>query len=213
MNVNELFKYVVKEEKIPRFIKAPILLCASWIFQGILYMDKTEKIFKLSLDIFLFFFLMFILKRYISTFMSVLIVIVIAHTFNWIFNGQLFVALKNLKLVKNDLSVFYQYINNLRRRVLYEESILAVAVFGSLSRGEIKETSDLDIRIIRKKGIKNGFKACFFVMKERGKAFFKKFPLDIYVLDNVKNIEKHIGKTEIEKLVPIYDPENVFQEL
>jgi len=175
--------YILSKGNYPFYIKAPVLILSSWIFQGILYMDKTEKIFKLSLDIiFTFIFVAFGI--------NVLTSILIAHTLNWIFNGQIFVTCKNLKIIKTPKEKFENYIERLKNRAKDEPSIIWVGVYGSLVRGEFKETSDLDVRIIRKAGIINGLRACIFVMRERTWATFNRFPLDIYVGDSFKFLEK-----------------------
>lgn len=175
--------YILSKEDYPLYIKAPILILSSWIFQGILYMDKTEKVFKLGLDM-----IMTIILLILGV--DVLTSILIAHTLNWIFNGQIFVTCKNLKIIKTPKEKFEKYIERLKNKAKDEPSIIWVGVYGSLVRGGFKETSDLDVRIIRKPGIINGLRACIFVMRERTWATFNRFPLDIYVGDGFKFLEK-----------------------
>lgn len=190
MNVSEFHKRLVKENRFPPYVKMPILIFSSWLFQGILYMDTTEKVFKILLDVLSFIPLYFVFRVYFYASSSTLIAVMLAHTLNWIFNGQLFVLLKNLKLTKTESKRFIQYLNDLKKRIEKENSILAAAAFGSLSREQLKETSDLDVRIIRKKGLINALRACLFVLLERMGSFFNKFPLDIYVLDGFKSLSK-----------------------
>ncbi len=209
MSLSEFHKKIAKEDKYRLYVKMPILTFSSWLFQGILYMDTTEKVFKILLDILFFIPIYFIFRGYGS--LSLFIAIIFTHTINWIFNGQIFVLLKNLRLTKTEPERFIQYLNDLQKRIKKENSILAAAAFGSLSRGQLKETSDLDIRIIRKKGVINGFRACLFVLSERTRALFNKFPLDIYVLDDVTTIKRHIDKVEIKKLIMLYDPYKILE--
>lgn len=187
MDISEFHKRLAKDG-FPLYVKVPILTFSSWLFQGILYMDTTEKLFKILIDILFFMPIYFVLRSYCL--LSVSVAIVLAHTINWIFNGQLFVLLKNLKLTKTKSECFIQYLNELKKRIEKENSILAAAAFGSLSREQLKEISDLDVRIIRKRGVVYGLRACFFVLLERSRAFFNKFPLDIYVLDSFKSLTK-----------------------
>ena len=146
-------------------------------------MDRAEKVFKLALDA---------LFTAVLVFLGVSIVasIVISHTLNWIFNGHIFVVFKNLKLIKTSKEKFDTYIERLKRKVENEPSIVWAGVYGSLVRGEFKETSDLDVRLIRKRGFINGVRVCVFVMKERSWATFNRFPLDIYVGDSFGFLEK-----------------------
>ena len=181
--------YNLAKGNYPLYIKAPILLLSSWLFQGLLYMDITEKVFKLTLGI---------LFTGIFVFWGINIKasMLISHTLNWIFNGQIFVVFKNLKLIRTPPQKIDAYIQRLKKRVEDEPSIIWAGVYGSLVRGEFKETSDLDIRLIRKPGLINGVRACIFVMRERTWATFNRFPLDIYVGDSFKFLEK-MKKEEI----------------
>lgn len=173
----------VSKGSYPLYIKVPILILSNWLFQGILYMDKTEKVFKLAIDA-LFTVVLVLFGVNIAT------SIIISHTLNWIFNGQIFVVFKNLKLIKTPKGKFDAYMERLKRKVKNEPSILWAGVYGSLVRGEFKETSDLDVRLIRKPGFTNGVRACIFVMKERSWATFNRFPLDIYVGDSLEFLGK-----------------------
>ena len=190
MNITKFYSKLTKDSEVSMYIKVPVLTFSSWLFQGILYMDKTEKAFKFFFDMLLFIILALFLNLYLNSFPALCIALLLSHTFNWIFNGQIFVLMKNLKLIRTDIKDFNQYITNLKKKAENEKSIYIISLIGSLSRDELKETSDLDIRIIRKKGFINGIGACMFTMTERSKAFFNKFPLDIYVGDNLKFLKK-----------------------
>lgn len=196
MNFSQFHNDLVKTEKYPFWIKLLLLTVSSWLFQGILYMDLTEKCFKILVDMIIFLICFFVLKFYLTPILALLISIICAHTFNWIFNGQIFVLLKNLKLIQTDVNHFFSYLNNFKERIENEDSLSISFTIGSVSRDEIKESSDLDIRVIRKKGFINGIKACCFIMLERTKALFNKFPLDIYVGDSLKFLEK-VEKNEL----------------
>lgn len=207
MDICEFHKRLAKDG-FPLYVKMPILTFSSWLFQGVLYMDTTERIFKILLDILFFIPLYLVFRVYFYSSSSTLMAVMLSHTLNWIFNGQIFVLLGNLRLIKIEPERFSEYLDNLRKRISKEKSVLAAAAFGSLSRGELTETSDLDIRIIRNKGFINGLRACFFVLIERSRTFFSKFPLDIYVLDNVNMIPRHIRN---EEPIVIYDPYKIFR--
>ena len=57
-------------------------------------------------------------------------------------------------------------------------------------RGEWKETSDLDMRLVRRPGVRNGLRACWFVMKERTRANMRRFPLDVFLLDDFSRLDR-----------------------
>lgn len=186
-----------------------IIIFTNWVFQGILYADKTEKIFKLSLDLILTF-LLYKLAFGSNNCVNLLVAFLISHTFNWVFNGQLFALFKNFGIVNNDPEKIINYAYGVKDRASREKSINSVILYGSLVRKEIKSTSDLDLRIIRKNGLANGLRACIFGFKERCRALFYRFPLDMYVIDSPKHLSKMRSD---ENPMILYDPNNVLEHM
>ena len=182
--INALFKFKI------------FIILSNWTFQGMLYADKTERLFRLLLDGIMTLMLYAILINFISSsYIALIFAFLIAHTFNWIFNGQLFVLGRYIGIKPNKHKDFEEYLKGLKYRAERDKSIQSVAAYGSMSRRKLTESSDLDVRIIRIKGFKNGFKACLFGLVERIRALCNKFPLDMYILDN-KDKLAHIRKDE-----------------
>jgi hypothetical protein len=161
-------------------------LLVHWVFQGLPYMDTTERLFKVLLEVPVIAALTPLLRLAGMTkwARALLVAFLIAHTLNFVFNGQIWVVLKHFGLVRHDRAIFEQYLSNLSDRIKDEPSITYAAVYGSITRAEWKPTSDLDVRLVRKTGAINGFKACWFVLLERFRAFRARFPLDAFVLDS-----------------------------
>lgn len=173
---------------IPDFLKKLIIIGANWAFRSMLFMDQTERLFGISMESFLILVLAILFSNYLDLMEFILLSFCLAHTICWIFNGHFFVLLKDLSLKRTDINSFIRYLYPLRSRFSKESSIAAIAAFGSLSRGELTENSDLDIRVIRRKGTVNGLRSCGCVFLERCRAFFNRFPLDIYVLDSAAKL-------------------------
>jgi predicted nucleotidyltransferase len=180
-----------------------VIILTNWLFQGILYADKTEKAFKVLLDLILTMFLYSFLISLSNIYLDLIVSLIMSHTILFLLNGQLFVLARNFDIVYNDPQRIIDYANELKNRASYEKSISCLVLYGSLVRGEIKPTSDLDVRVIRKSGVLNGFRACMFGLKERSRALFLKFPLDMYVIDSPKSLLK-MRADEIP--VVLYDP-------
>ncbi len=188
--MNKLYKEILDNDYIPKFLGILIIIGINWTFQSLLYMDKTEKLFKIVFELIIFVLLFIILQYILSIATAGVLSIIIAHTINWIINGHIFALFKTFGVIKTKNYKFNKYLNELKEKSSKESSIFLVATFGSIARKELKETSDLDIRIIRKKGIINGLRSCIFTMKERSIAFFRRLPLDIYVGDDLKFLQK-----------------------
>jgi predicted nucleotidyltransferase len=187
-------KYVLNwgKNKLTRKLFSCVLfgLLSHWTFQNMLVMDRTERIFKISLDILMTIFLSLILSFILPPLFAVLPAILLAHTFNFFFNSQVWVVLKYYGYVNLTRSAFDEYTDQVISRIRDEPSIASAVIFGSLARNEWRPSTDLDMRLIRKCGLVNGFRSCIFVMGERSRSLFAKFPIDICVLDTLKPLDR-----------------------
>lgn len=202
--MNKLYKKIL--DLFPELIGIFLIILINWVFQSILYMGKTEKVLKLVIDLILFSIFYIMLYSFLGILNAIIFSFIIAHTLNWIFNGHLFALFRIFGLIKTEPEKFISYLDSLKKRSYNESNILLVATFGSISRKEFNKTSDLDVRVIRKKGFLNALKSSFFILSERSNAFFSKFPLDIYLCDDINCIHKLK-----EDPVPIYDPNNLLK--
>jgi hypothetical protein len=208
MDVNQDGYYSISHSRLLRpLLRSPLLaLAVHWIFQGMLYMDRTERLFKLGLD------LLWTAALAPALFLgaglrlqwALPLAFGLAHTLNLLLNGQIWVVLKHFGLVRHTREEFEEVMDELAARVTAEPSIAYAAVYGSLARGKWDETSDLDVRLVRVPGWRAAWRVCWFAMRERTRAFWLRFPLDLFILDDhaslAKLSEKHtplvLGGTE-----------------
>jgi thymidylate kinase len=165
-----------------------LALVSHWIFQSMLYMDPSERWFKLGLDFILTALGTLLLKTWLAWPVAFGVSFVAAHTLNFFLNGQLFALLKNYGGVSHTYEQFVAYTDALAQRAQKETSIQKIVMYGSISRQSWSHCSDLDARILRKPGLKNGIRAAWFLLKERTRALYSKFPLDMYVLDSERSL-------------------------
>jgi hypothetical protein len=155
-------------------------------------MDPTERWFKIALDAGLTLLLGAMLLAVLPWFAAWPMAFLLAHTLNFLFNGHLWGVLKHYGFVSHSSADFDTYIGDIAHRLEAESSIERAAVCGSLMRGEWTKYSDLDIRLLRRSGFRNGLRACWFVLRERTRATSCRFPLDIYVMDSLgRFVEMH----------------------
>jgi len=178
-----------------------------WMFQSLLYMDTTERWFKIGIDIFLTILGGGILWLWIPGWYMWLAAFLLAHTINFLFNGQLWGVLKHYGLIVCEHEKFEQYVNGFAERARREPSIHQVLVIGSLSRQEWRTESDFDARIVRYPGFVNGIRACWFLVAERTRALVAIFPIDVYVLDSSDSLGR-LRADEIAKDLLRCRPEN-----
>lgn len=167
-------------------LRSPLAaLAAHWLFQGLLYMDAAERRFKLLLDVLLTVLMAIPLLLCFRGRTAWAAAFLLAHTLNFLLNGQLWGVLKHYGIGRLSRAGFHSYLCRLACRIGNEPSILWAGVYGSLVRGNWSSTSDLDIRLVRKPGVINALRACLFVLSERSRALIRRCPLDIYVLDDL----------------------------
>lgn len=168
-------------------------------------MDKTERAFYVLLEGLLFLPTFFAFSAITDLSWRLLCALIVDHTLHWLFNGHLYVVLREFGLSRVERGHFAEYVKGLRVRIAKERSVLAGAIFGSLSRGELDSSSDLDVRLIRRLGFGNGLRACAFTFLERSRALLHRFPLDVYVLDSLGPLSR---MRVDESPIILYDPEN-----
>jgi predicted nucleotidyltransferase len=175
----------VRSATLRRALRHPVVAVAShWALQSTLYMDRTERRFKIALDGALTLVLVVALRRWLGRAEAWTGAFVFAHTLNFLFNGHLWGILKHWGWVHFSYEDWTRYYETFHQRVQAEPSVSYAAVYGSLARGDWKPSSDLDVRMVRRPGWRNGVRACAWTLRERSRALLHGFPLDLYVVDS-----------------------------
>lgn len=168
-----------------------MIFISAWFFQGILYMCTREKILKTLLEI------MFIVM--VTYIMPLWLAFLIVHTLNFMLNGQFIAVLTHMGFFTHRADKFIAYSQKLQKRILRADSVEKAIVYGSLSEGNYKNTSDMDIRIIPENNRISKWKTCLWAVKERAMAFFAGFPLDMYVFSLDRSVQ--VMKTKYSPIV------------
>lgn len=182
-----------------KYKPVPVIL-RYWIFQGMVYMNWIERFYRVGSELIVMGVVFFLLPEF-SVAAKWVVVIVISHTLMLFFNGHV------IALCVHDLfwfsfykekSRFLEYMKEMRARLARKApSYLEGAYFwGSLTRGNFKPTSDLDIRFIPKKGFWNSFRTAHLVAIERWHALWAGFPLDAYMF---RTWEETASKMDVKK--------------
>jgi predicted nucleotidyltransferase len=147
-------------------------------------MDRTERAFKISLELCLAAWAYVLASRVpIQRRHRLGLALLIAHTANLLANGHLRAAMK-WHGHSYDPDVRDRSITAIARRLARLGSVQDVFIYGSLSRGDFGPSSDLDLRVLRTPGAMNGIAACGAVAAERFRAMVTGVPLDIFVWDS-----------------------------
>lgn len=169
-------------------------LAVHWVFQCMPYMDATERRFKLGIELALFLLVLGFLGPVLPSLVAVMASLLVAHTLNLVLNGHAWVVMKHFGRLQHSQKQFNREIRELSDRIARERCIVFAAAYGSLARGQWSPTSDLDVRLVRAPGLPSALRVCWFALRERARAFWRRFPLDLYVLDSYASLDKLVER-------------------
>jgi len=181
----------------------PFRLLRSWVFQGVLYMHWRELVFRCLGELLLVAVLWLAGCIVFVKCVNVFVILVIAHTVMWLFDGHLW-ALSigdGQRLVRNKPERILTYLRGLHGRLERTSSVDTCVIFGSLSRGEFTENSDLDVLCCRKLGMLSTVRAYSAGVRERAIAFARRIPIELYFYD----LDDFAGLDEKERPLLIKD--------
>lgn len=187
--MNKLYNKILTHKYIPKLIGIALIICINWAFQGIFYTKKTETIFKILYELSLLFIFCNLFIYFIDmTLLALFVGFLTSHTINWLINNNLFSLFKTFKIFETTNETFISYVEKLKIEIQQNSSIMWVGIFGSQTLGEHSPFSDIDVRVVRNTGLMNAVRSFLFVQKQRLWANLNKFPLDIYLLDNINEL-------------------------
>lgn len=181
----------------PLFAHPVGALASHWLFQGLLAMDPTERGFKLGLDGLLWLLLYRLLRSVLPARGALALGFFLAHTLNFVFNGQIFGVLKHYGGVRRSWEQFDREVQELRGRLARRPDIVYAAAYGSLARRQWSPTSDLDVRVVRAPGLTSAWRVSWWALSERTRALAHRFPLDLLVLDDCTGLDRMAEKEPV----------------
>jgi predicted nucleotidyltransferase len=156
-------------------------------------MDKGERLLKIFFEAILIIAFFFILCAFfeITYFLLIIVSVFVIHSIMWIFNDHFWGLISDVGTVPSlSKEKLILYCNRIYKITKSSKSIIAILVFGSISRKEIHDQSDIDIRIIRRPGFTNLISAYFLCMKLRFDAFIHVIPFDLFLGDDMMFLNK-----------------------
>jgi hypothetical protein len=207
-NVHERMKQIylilAEDDRLPILLRLPVLLASAIVFQSLVYMEAAERWYKIVQNT-----AFGIIALKLNEGMSVPVAIVVGHLSGFFLNGQLPGVLKNVGLLETPPERFARWIRLIELCGERAEAISAVGIYGSLSRNELSQESDLDVRIVRRGGIRNAVESCVISNGLRLAATVTLFPIDIYVVYSSASLDKLRDDEDVQVLV---DKDRVFYD-
>ncbi len=167
------------------------ILLRSWLSQGFFYMIPVERSVKLLQSGLIFFCLLLglTLLHFPLTPSVLILAILITHSVNWLLSGQFWVVMTYLGYQTTPGQI-QSYLHQLSHQCRKANSISEALLYGSIARGTIKASSDIDVRILPGSARFGLLKAAIFTSYLRAHSFWKGIPLDIYLFENKEMLKR-----------------------
>lgn len=160
-----------------------LVFLSNFIFQGVRYMSQGERVYKISITVVFATLLFFLID---NIFLSILI----AHSINYIINGQFYVVYRYLSskptMSVEALNRYVKIIEDLAARF----KPLDILIIGSFCQGRLSRTSDLDIRLYHKADFLSSMQAYVMATLLRFAGLWIKFPVDIFCFSDLNFLLK-----------------------
>ncbi len=167
-----------------------------WAHQGFFYLDRTQRAGRVILEIVPTAIIVWLVSTISGLALSNVWLwcagLFTSHTLNWVFNcnwwaGMLFTfpGLRN-----PGERATCDYLNGMGERLRNDRAISGVMIFGSVSRGRWHDRSDLDVRLLRREGVRNGIAGVLVLLRERVIALWARQPLDVYLADGIPYLKR-----------------------
>ncbi len=183
----------------------------NWLHQCFFYLNPTDMSFKVVLEAALFVICFGIMSIFrISILINIASAFFLAHTLNWVFNGNFWACLLSaFPTLRNKGGKQTQaYVNAMAARLSANDVVDAMMLLGSVCRSQWHSRSDMDVRILRKRGVRSAFCAGCLTLKERVIAVLQRQPLEIYLADSVGFLAKK-RRDEVPIFLICKDPEAI----
>ncbi len=168
----------------PGWRRSALVLLVNWTHQGFFSLGRTDRLGKMLIEGLLasICFLLLTSGAGLALPPAIPLSLVIAHTGNWILNTNVHATRRAGGRFRTSEALLRKALGSLERR-LRRARIAGAILGGSGLWGGWGPTSDLDVHVVRRPGVRGGLGGVWAVLKERSRAFFTRIPLDIYLED------------------------------
>jgi hypothetical protein len=162
----------------------PAILGINWCFQGMRGMDRGELVFRLTLELVLFAALVPALGAFGA--------FVLAHSFNFTFNGQLWVCARYCRLWRRSPAAVERFLRGVAAELRELPWLEEAVCIGSRGAGtEVRhDRADIDLRLIAPGGASGWLKVNLLLLALRTRALLQLVPLDLYAYDSPESLAR-----------------------
>ncbi|MBN2294583.1 MAG: hypothetical protein JXM70_19290 [Pirellulales bacterium] len=191
----------IAQNKWGRFVLVRNMI-VGWITHSLQSRDKTEILFHFVLEGIVFVMslalIVCVFYDYQITLWGIFISFLVAHTIMFIVDGFLHTYLHDsLGFMKNaGVEKTVEYLKIVRDAYLASNATDCVLIYGSFCRRMFRLRSDIDIRVIRRKGFWPALSALCISMRLKWLSVFMNLPTDLLVVDSMEFIRRQMREDE-----------------
>lgn len=162
----------------------PVILAINWCMQGMRGMDRGELAFRLLFETVLW---LALLPR-----LGPLWALFVAHSFNFVVNGQLWVCARYCLFWHRSPAALNGFLADVARRLRELTWLDEVVCIGSCGAGAIAhhDRADIDLRLVAPPGPLGWLRVNLLLLALRMRALFGLIPLDLYAYDSPASLDR-----------------------
>ncbi len=170
------------------------ILAVNWLMQGVRGMDPKELSFRLLLEAGLTGLVAWLIA--LSTAMAPLTALalglLIAHSFNFLVNGQFWVCLRYCPIYRRSSSSLGRELRTLLDSVAGRPWLVEAVLLGStVTRVDAPgPRADVDLRVIFPPGLGGWLATNLLLLELRARAFWRGLPLDLYAYEHPASLRR-----------------------
>lgn len=167
------------------------VLLVSWLFQGVRGMGRKEASFRLAAEVLLGALACALLSPFLPPLPAALAGFALAHTADWVLNGQFLVALRYHPAFRVDPAAREAFARELVARLRARRWLWEAVICGSRGRGSSGGPhSDIDLRLVFPPGAGGWLRTNLLLAELRLRALARGVPLDVYAEDRVEDLAR-----------------------
>ncbi len=185
------FSWMPKSSAMRALMQSPIgILAINWVFQGMRGMQRKEFGFRLLLEAALTLVTFLLLPSELHAILRLGAALVVAHTFNWLFNTHLWVCVRYFPIYRRNPEALAKFLAKTQAQLQSLSWLDEAVCIGSVgdSGGIRSERSDIDLRLVF--GRNNWWRVNLLLLRLRTAALLQIIPLDLYAYDNVQALDR-----------------------
>jgi hypothetical protein len=171
-----------------------LILAANWLAQGIRGMDAKELSFRLLLTAVLTVIAVWSIRTATGAdpLTALASGLLVAHTLNFVVNGQLWVCLRYCPLYHRDPGALARdleaLLDDVARRAWLVEAVVLGSTVTRLARPGPR--ADVDLRLIFPPGLDGWLRTNLLLLELRARALVRRLPLDVYAYEHPASLRR-----------------------